>query len=206
MSGSNANAAPSPSAATSPRRVCVYAGAASGVRPGYAAAAIELGTALARRGLGLVYGGASVGLMGACADAAMAAGGEVIGVLPKSLQAREVGHHSITDLRIVDTLHERKAMMTELSAAFVALPGGIGTLDELFETATWNYLGVHQKPYGLLDTEGYWQPLLAALDHLTREGFVQPATRARFFVGARVEGLLDALVGPAAITSEKGTR
>jgi len=204
MSGATEN--PAASTATSPRRVCVYAGAASGARPEYTAAAIELGTSLARRGLGLVYGGASVGLMGACADAAMAAGGEVIGILPKNLQAREVGHHHITDLRIVDTLHERKAVMTELSSAFVALPGGIGTLDELFETATWNYLGIHQKPYGLLDAEGYWQPLLAALDHLTREGFLQPATRARFFVNARVEGLLDALVGPAAMTSEKGTR
>jgi len=136
----------------------------------------------------------------------MAAGGEVIGILPKSLEAREIGHSRITDLRIVDTLHERKAMMTDLAGAFVALPGGIGTLDELFETATWNYLGVHQKPYGLLDTEGYWQPLLAALDHLTREGFLQPATRARFFVHARVEGLLDALVGSASQESEKGTR
>ena len=191
---------------SSRRRVCVYAGASSGVRREYAEAAIALGKSLARRGLGLVYGGASVGLMGACADAAMAAGGEVIGVLPKSLEAREIGHTRITDLRIVGTLHERKGLMTDLSVAFVALPGGIGTLDELFETATWNYLGIHQKPYGLLDTEGYWQPLLGALDHLTREGFLQPATRARFIVNARVEGLLDALVGPAAQQSEKGTR
>ena len=177
-------------------RVCVYAGASDGARPAYRAAAAELGRLIALRGLGLVYGGAQVGLMGACADAAMAAGGEVIGILPVGLQRREIAHPAITDLRIVDTLHERKAMMTDLSAAFVALPGGIGTLDELFETATWNYLGIHEKPYGLLDVEGYWKPLVAALDRITAEGFLRPETRARLIVRERAGELLDALLGP----------
>jgi uncharacterized protein (TIGR00730 family) len=175
------------------RRVCVYAGAARGVRPAYAAGAALLGETIARRGLGLVYGGASRGLMGVLADAALAAGGEVIGVLPRSLDQREIAHRGLTELRMVETLHERKAQMTALSAAFVALPGGIGTLDELFETATWNYLGIHDKPYGLYDVEGYFQPLLRALDHAVAEGFVAEATRARMLSAADPGALLDAL-------------
>jgi uncharacterized protein (TIGR00730 family) len=176
------------------RRLCVYCGAAAGVRPAYRAAGEELGRALGRRGLGLVYGGASRGLMGVVADAALAAGAEVIGVLPQGLDQREIAHRGITELRVVPTLHERKAQMAALADAFVALPGGIGTLDELFETATWNYLGLHDKPYAVLDVEGYWQPLLAALDRMVDEGFLAPATRARMQVHREVEALLDALL------------
>ena len=177
------------------KRACVYCGASVGARPSYAKAAQALGAAIARRGLGLVYGGASVGLMGVLADAALAASGEVIGILPRSLQARELGHTRINDLRVVDTLHERKAQMTALSDIFIVLPGGIGTLDELFETATWNYLGVHAKPYGLLDVEGYWQPLLRLLDSMVAEGFLHPATRSRLLVHTDADSLLDALLG-----------
>jgi len=176
------------------KRICVYCGASSGARPEYLEAARAFGAALGRRGLGLVYGGASIGLMGALADAALDAGAEVIGVLPRSLQSREIGHRGLTELRIVDSLHERKAQMAELADAFAALPGGLGTLDELFETATWGYIGLHRKKWGLLDVSGYWQPLLRALDAMTAEGFVNPAIRARFEVAAEAEALLDRLL------------
>jgi uncharacterized protein (TIGR00730 family) len=175
------------------RRVCVYAGSAMGNKPVYREAAVALGAAVARRGMGLVYGGASVGLMGACANAALQGGAEVIGVLPRGLDRREIAHTGLTDLRIVESLHERKAQMTALADVFVALPGGIGTLDELFETATWNYLGIHSKPYGLLDVDGYWQPLIAAIDRMTNDGFLRVETRKRFIVRTEVEALLDAL-------------
>ncbi len=176
------------------KRVCVFCGSAPGARPAYRIAAQALGAAIAERGLGLVYGGASVGLMGAVADAAMASGAQVIGVLPRGLETREIAHRGLTELRVVDTLHERKAQMTALSDAFIALPGGIGTLDELFETATWNYLGVHAKPYGALDVEGYWQPLLRMLDTMVEEGFLRPETRARLVVRTTPSAILDALL------------
>ena len=137
-------------------RICVFAGSASGGRPSYSAAARELGAEIARRGHGMVYGGASCGLMGACADAALAAGAEVVGVLPRALATRELAHPGVTEMRIVASLHERKAVMSALSDAVVALPGGCGTLDELFEAITWGQLGLHEKPIGVLDTEGYW--------------------------------------------------
>jgi uncharacterized protein (TIGR00730 family) len=159
------------------QRICVFAGSNPGARPAYLAAARELGAEIARRGYGMVYGGASVGLMGACADAAIAGKAEVVGVLPRALSSREIAHHGLTELRIVASLHERKAVMSALSDAVVALPGGCGTLDELFEAITWGQLGLHEKPIGVLDTEGYWTPLLDLLDHLNAEGFVRPALR-----------------------------
>jgi uncharacterized protein (TIGR00730 family) len=146
-------------------RVLVFCGSSPGRRPEYAEAARQLGELLAQRGLGLVYGGASVGLMGAVADGALAAGGEVIGVIPRQLVEHEIGHSGLSELREVTTMHERKALMAELSDAVVALPGGTGTLDELFELFTWSQLGLHRMPMGLLDVAGYWQPLLSMLDH-----------------------------------------
>ncbi len=152
-------------------RVCVFAGSRPGFRPSYLEAARDLGSGLAQRGLGMVYGGTSVGLMGACADAALAGGAEVTGVLPRALTSREIAHKGITELRIVSTLHERKAVMSALSDAFIALPGGSGTLDELFEALTWRQLGLHDKPIGLLDVDGYYQDLIKFLEKAASEGF-----------------------------------
>ena len=136
-----------------------------------------MGAAVARGGMVLVYGGGRVGLMGTLADAALAAGGEVIGVIPEALMAWEVGHQGLTDLRVVGSMHERKALMAELSDAFVALPGGYGTLEEFCEVLTWGQLGLHRKPCGLLNVEGYYDPLLALLDHSVSERFLQPTHR-----------------------------
>jgi uncharacterized protein (TIGR00730 family) len=158
-------------------RVCVFCGSAFGSRPVYAEVARSFGRGLAARGIGVVYGGASVGLMGELADAALAAGGEVIGVIPRSLVAREIAHAGLTELHVVETMHERKALMAELSDAIVALPGGAGTLDELFETLTWRQLGLHAKPIVLLDVDGFFEPLVALADHLVAEGFVRPEFR-----------------------------
>lgn len=158
-------------------RIWVLAGARAGARDGYLAGARELGREIARLGYGMVYGGAARGLMGACADAALAGGAEVVGVLPRALAAREIAHPGLTEMRIVGSLHERKAVMSALSDAVIALPGGCGTMDELFEAITWAQLGLHQKPIGIFDVEGYYQPLLQLLDHLTREGFVHPPLR-----------------------------
>ena len=171
-------------------RVCVFAGASLGKSPAYAEAARELGAEIARRGLGLVYGGASVGLMGLCADAALAGGGEVIGVLPEALSNREIAHRGLTDLRLVGSLHERKALMGELSDAYVVLPGGTGTLDELFEAITWAQLGLHARPIGILDTDGYWAPLFTLLGHMHDEGFVRGV---RLVKAAQAADLLDGL-------------
>jgi uncharacterized protein (TIGR00730 family) len=163
-------------------RVLVFCGSSPGRRPEYAGAARELGGLLAQRGLGLVYGGASVGLMGAVADGALAAGGEVIGVIPRQLVEHEIAHRGLTDLREVSTMHERKALMADLSDAVVALPGGTGTLDELFELFTWSQLGLHRMPIGLLDVAGYWQPLLAMLDHMVRERLLRAEHRDTLLV------------------------
>jgi uncharacterized protein (TIGR00730 family) len=159
-------------------RVCVFCGSNPGAREIYADAARRLGVALAEAGIGLVYGGASVGLMGTIADAALAAGGEVVGVIPRALVDREIAHGGVSQLVVVGTMHERKAKMAELADAFVALPGGFGTLDELAEIVTWGLLGLHQKPIGLYDVEGYWAPLLQFFDHAVVEGFIRPAHRA----------------------------
>ena len=175
------------------RRVCVFCGASSGRLGAYADAARSLGAELAARGLGLVYGGGRVGLMGAVADAALAAGGEVIGVIPQELVDRELAHGGLTDLRVVGSLHERKALMAELADGFVALPGGFGTLDELLEQLTWSQLGLHAKPVGLYDVEGYWRPLIALARHATDEGFVRESDLAAIAVGDDPIALLERL-------------
>src|SRR5947207_1854347 len=145
------------------RRVCVFCGSSTGARRVYADAARTLAATLVRRGLGLVYGGGSIGLMGVLADAVLAAGGEVTGVIPRALATKEIAHRSLPDLRVVETMHERKATMAALADGFVALPGGFGTLEELLEVVTWTQLGLHAKPAGLLNVEGYFEPLAALL-------------------------------------------
>ena len=175
------------------RRVCVFCGASSGRLPEYAEAARAFGAAAAARGLGIVYGGGRVGLMGAVADAALAAGGEVIGVIPQELVDRELAHGGLTELHVVGSLHERKALMAELSDGFVALPGGFGTLDELLEQLTWSQLGLHDKPVGLFDVEEYWRPLIELARHATEEGFVRESDLGAIAVGTDAEGLLDRL-------------
>jgi uncharacterized protein (TIGR00730 family) len=159
------------------RRICVFCGASAGVDARYVAAARAVGEGLARRGIGLVYGGGRVGLMGALAEAALAAGGEVIGVIPQGLVDRELAHPGLSELRVVDTLHERKAVMAARADAFIALPGGLGTLEELAEVVSWAQLELHTKPIGLLDVGDYWALLLAWLDMAVAEGFVAPAHR-----------------------------
>ncbi len=175
------------------RRVAVYCASNDGARPEYLEQAKALGTMLAQRGLHLVYGGGRVGLMGALADAALAAGGEVIGVMPHGLVQREVAHHGLTALRVVDSMHERKAMIAELADAFITLPGGVGTLEEFFETWTWAQLGVHQKPIGLLDVAGYWAPLLALLEHVDAEGFLRGTPREWLVVSDDASSMLTRL-------------
>jgi uncharacterized protein (TIGR00730 family) len=176
------------------RRLCVFCGSNVGGRPEYAAAASEFAVSAVRRGLGIVYGGGNVGLMGVVADAALAAGGEVIGVIPSALQSKELAHAGLTELHVVRSMHERKALMADLSDGFVALPGGVGTLEELFEILTWGQLGIHAKPVGVLDTGGYFQPLLALLDHQVEERFLKPKHRALVHVAAAPERLLDILL------------
>ena len=175
------------------RRVCVYAGSNPGSDPAYADAARALASVLAERGIGLVYGGGNVGLMGVLADTALAAGGEVIGVMPQALVDREIGHRGLTELRVVGSMHERKALMAELSDAFVAVPGGIGTLEELIEVYTWSQLGIHDKPCGVLNVRGYYDALAAFLDHAVEEGFLRPQHRAVLSVAADPAELLDRL-------------
>jgi uncharacterized protein (TIGR00730 family) len=172
------------------RRICVFCGSNGGARPEYLAAAENLGRTLAQRSIGLVYGGASVGLMGAVADAALAAGGEVIGVMPRSLVEREVAHRRLRDLRVVGSMHERKALMAGLADAFIALPGGLGTLEEFFEVWTWAQLGEHTKPLGMLNVAGYYDPLLAFFDHLVSERFVRSEHRAMVLVEEDAGALL----------------
>jgi len=154
-------------------RICVFTGSSNGRRPSYRAGAVALGTALVSRGFDLVYGGARVGLMGAVADAVLEAGGHVIGVIPQALVAREVAHTGLPDLRVVASMHERKALMAELSDGFIATPGGWGTFEELFEVLTWGQLGLHRKPVGLLNIDHYFDPLLACLRHAVAEQFVR---------------------------------
>jgi uncharacterized protein (TIGR00730 family) len=173
------------------KRVCVFCGSSPGARPSYRAAAEALGAAVARRGLGLVYGGAHVGLMGVVADAALEAGGRVVGVIPRFLHDREVGHDGVTSLEIVGSLTERKSRMGELSDAFLSLPGGIGTLDELFEAWSWSQVGLQHKPSGLLNVAGYYDGLLAFLDRALASGFMKPQHRDMLAVSADVGELLD---------------
>ena len=173
-------------------RLCVFCGSSLGHDPAYAVAAAQLGRMLAQRGIGLVYGGGRVGLMGVLADAALAAGGEVIGVIPQALLERELGHRGLTELRVVDSMHARKALMGELAGGFIALPGGIGTLEELFEVWSWAQLGLHRKPCGLLDVDGFFARLVGFLDGQVEEGFIHPAYRAMLAVASTPEELLDA--------------
>jgi hypothetical protein len=173
------------------RAICVFCGASSGADPSYIAAARTVGAGLAERGIEVVYGGGRLGLMGAVADAALAAGGRVTGVIPGALVEREVAHRGLTDLRIVTTLHERKALMAELADAFIALPGGFGTLEELAEVLSWAQLELHAKPIGALDIGGYFAPLVAFLDHATAEGFIGTAQRRLLMVDTDLAALLD---------------
>ena len=173
------------------KRICVFCGSSPGAQPVYMDAARQVGELLARRGLGLVYGGGRVGLMGAVADAALASGGEVIGIIPLSLARKEVAHEGLTDLRIVTSMHERKAQMAELSDCFLALPGGFGTLEEFFEVVTWAQIGIHQKPCGLLNVNGYFDRLLAFVDHMLAQRFVRPEHRSLVLADIDPAVLLD---------------
>jgi uncharacterized protein (TIGR00730 family) len=177
------------------RRVCVFCGSSVGARPDYAAAARTLGAELAARAIGLVYGGSHLGLMGAVADACRSAGGEVIGVIPGSLVEAEVAHAGLDDLRIVSTMHERKALMADLSDGFVALPGGFGTLEEFCEVLTWSQLGLHSppKPCGLVDVAGFFGPLIALFDSAVDQGFLRPENRRLVLAAADPPSMLDAL-------------
>jgi uncharacterized protein (TIGR00730 family) len=184
------------------KRICVYCGSSPGDRPVYAEQARELGRRLAARGLGLVYGGGHVGLMGTIADATLAAGGEVIGIIPQRLVDAELAHRGLTSLEIVDSMHTRKARMAELADAFIALPGGFGTLDELFEILTWAQLGLHGKPCGLVEVENYFAPLVAWADGAVAAGFVRPAHRELLMIDTDQDRLLDRLAAhePVAIS------
>jgi uncharacterized protein (TIGR00730 family) len=174
-------------------RLCIFCGSSPGARPDYGAATEELAKLLAERGIGIDYGGASVGLMGLLADTALAAGGEVIGVIPAALQRKEIGHTGLTHLEVVSSMHERKALMAELSNGFIALPGGSGTLEELFEVFTWSQLGLHRKACALLNVAGYYAGLETFLDHAVNERFLRPEHRAMLLCEDTPEAVLDAL-------------
>jgi uncharacterized protein (TIGR00730 family) len=174
-------------------RLCVFCGSKPGRNPAYRDTARAMGSLLAREGIGLVYGGASVGLMGEVADAARAAGGEVIGVIPQALVRRELAHKDLDDLRIVHSMHDRKALMAELSDGFIALPGGIGTLEEIFEVWSWAQLGQHAKPCGFLNVEGYYDRLIAFLGYQVAEGFLAEQDRAMIIVEREPQAILSAV-------------
>ena len=177
------------------KRLAVYCGAAMGTDPAHADLARRLGVRMAERGIGLVYGGGHRGLMGVVADTVLSAGGRAYGVIPQSLVDLEVAHTGLTELHVVTTMHERKAMMTELTDAFVAIPGGIGTLDELFEAWSWNALGYHAKPFALLNEDGFWDELIAFIDTATKSGFLSPARRAQLLVARSPDQAIDLLAG-----------
>jgi uncharacterized protein (TIGR00730 family) len=185
------------------KRICVFAGSSAGNVDVYRTAAIALAEALSARGIELVYGGGCVGLMGVLADAMLARGGRVIGVIPQALVAREVGHHGVSELRIVESMHERKATMAELSDGFIALPGGFGTLEEMFEVLTWGQLGLHERPCGLLNVAGYFDGLLGFLDHARGQGFVNSSHRAMLLVDADPGRLLARFAGYRAPAVDK---
>jgi len=185
------------------RRICVFCGSNFGRRPVYRKSAEELGRWLAERGLELVYGGGDVGLMGALANAALSAGGCVIGVIPRRLSEREVAHLGVTELRVVETMHERKALMVELSDAFVSLPGGLGTMDEFFETLTWAQLDIHRKPCGLLNTGGYYDQIVGLLDRFVEDGFLSPRNRELIIVRESLDELMTALMAREPIEAEQ---
>jgi uncharacterized protein (TIGR00730 family) len=186
------------------RRVCIFCGSSTGVRPEYRAAAEALASHLAQRHVDIVFGGGRVGLMGAVADAALAHGGHVIGVIPSALVNREIAHQGLPDLRIVSSMHERKALMASLSDAFIALPGGFGTFEEFCEAITWTQLGLHRKPCGLLNVAGYYDPLVALFDRAVADGFIRTASRGIVVTEADPKTLIDRLsVQPS--TSESAT-
>ncbi len=178
-----------------PTTVCVFCGSRDGANPAYLAAATALGSAVAGRGWGLVFGGGRVGLMGAVADAALAAGGQVTGVIPDALWRREVGHTGLSELLVVGSMHERKQAMADRADAFIALPGGFGTFEEFFEVLTWAQLGFHAKPCILLDVEGFWDPLAMMVDRATEEGFIPRANRDLMLTAPSVEDALDLVAG-----------
>jgi uncharacterized protein (TIGR00730 family) len=175
------------------RRLCVFCGSRPGAQPEYVQAARDLGAELVRRGIGLIYGGASTGVMGALADAVLAGGGEAIGVMPQRLIDREIAHKGLRDLRIVGSMHERKALMERLSEGFIALPGGFGTFDELFEIITWSQLGLHQKPVGILDVAGYFGPMRELVQMGAREGFIPREHAERLVFESTATRILDRL-------------
>ena len=175
------------------RRLCVFCGSSIGIQPAYAEAARAMGALLAGRGIGLVYGGGNVGLMGVIADAVIDHGGEVIGVIPQPLADREIAHSRITQLHVVDSMHTRKAMMADLADGFVAMPGGVGTFEDFFEVVTWTQLGVHRKPCGLLNVNGFYTPLAEFIDQAVSEGFIKPVHRAAIVVDDDPERLLNTL-------------
>jgi uncharacterized protein (TIGR00730 family) len=177
------------------QRICVFLGSSPGERPNYARAVRDLAAVLVERNLTLVYGGSRVGLMGTLADSVLEAGGEVIGVIPDRLFSKETPHNGLTELRVVSSMHERKQVMSDLSDGFLALPGGVGTLEELTEIYTWGQLGLHRKPCGLLNVEGYFDHLIRFLDHAVQEGFLKPVHRERLLVGEDPKILLDQLDG-----------
>jgi uncharacterized protein (TIGR00730 family) len=175
------------------KRICVFCGSNPGLRPDYAAAAQALARVLVERGIGLVYGGGHVGLMGIVADTVMAEGGEAIGVIPEALLRREVGHHGLTELHVVRTMHERKQLMADLSDGFIAMPGGYGTYEEFCEVITWSQLGIHPKACGLLNVLGFYDPLLAMFDHGVKEGFIHPHHRDMVLTDTDASRLIDAM-------------
>jgi len=185
------------------RRICVFCGSSPGSRPEYGAAAEEMGAELGRRNIGLVYGGGNVGLMAIIADSVLRAGGEAQGVIPEHLMAREVGHRGLTKLHVVRSMHERKALMADLSDAFVALPGGFGTLEEFCEVVTWTQLGLHAKPSGVLNVLGYYSPRLAMFDHAVEERFLKPENRALLIARESPADLLQALEEWSPVQVEK---
>jgi hypothetical protein len=176
-----------------PFRVCVFCGSSPGVSEGFARAAGEFGGALAARGIPIVYGAGGRGMMAALADGALAAGGDVVGVIPQDLMDREFGRHDLAELHVTTSMHARKQLMHDLSSAFVALPGGLGTYDELFEMLTWAQLGFHHKPFAILDVEDYFAPLAALLDHAVEHGFVKEADRDRILIVPDIDDLLDTI-------------
>lgn len=187
------------------KRICVFCGSSPGAQPEYVLAARELGRLLARKKIGLVYGGACVGMMGALATAAVEAGGEVIGVMPGALARKEVAYTGLKNLRIVETMHERKTMMAGLSDAFIALPGGLGTIEEYFEILTWAQLGMHKKPCGLLNVNGYFDPLVAFIDHAIAQQFINPSSRSLVITEDAPEKLLERFEHYEAPQSDKAT-
>jgi len=188
------------------KSICIFCGSSTGNRPIYKEAAQAMGEAIARRELSLVYGGGNVGLMGMVADAALAAGSKVVGVIPKFLVDKEIAHNGLTQLHVVDSMHDRKALMAELADAFIALPGGYGTLEEFCEILTWAQLGLHQKPQGLLNVEGYYDPLLQLFDRAVTEGFLRSELRSLVLEASSPEDLLDLLDSYQPIAVEKWLR